>query len=73
MKKIIKHGYTSKYKTECYECGCEFIYESNDTYIGEVKYGISTHVTCPDCGTELLHDANYNLLTDDEDEEENDN
>lgn len=72
MKTIIKRGNTSKYKTECYECGCVFIYESNDVYIGEVKYGIATHVTCPDCGEELLHDEYCNILTDyeydDEDE-----
>lgn len=62
MKKIIKHGNSFKYKTECYECGCEFIYESSDTYIGEEKYGISLYVTCPDCGAELLHEE-YNILT----------
>lgn len=65
MKKIIKHGNTFKYKTECYECSCEFIYESNDTYSGEEKYGISKYVTCPDCGAELLHEE-YNILTDKE-------
>lgn len=66
MKQIIKHGNTAKYKTKCYDCGCEFIYENNDTYIGVIKYGVSTYVTCPDCGEELIHDANYNILTDDE-------
>lgn len=69
MKKIIKRGNTFKYITECYECGCEFTYESNDIYYGEVQYGISTHVTCPDCGTELLHDSS-NILTDDDDDDE---
>lgn len=67
MKKIIKHGNTFKYITECYECGCVFTYESKDIDKNKVKYGISAHVTCPDCGEELLHDSG-NILTDDDDE-----
>lgn len=44
---ILKHG-TNTYFQRCLKCGCEFIYEKNDTIDSN-----NIKITCPDCGKVL--------------------
>jgi len=46
MKEIIEHGYT-KFKGECFTCGCKFTYEIDDL--------TGSCVICPDCGHYVNH------------------
>lgn len=51
MITILKHG-TNTYFQRCWKCGCEFIYEKNDTieWLGNSN---NIKITCPDCGEAL--------------------
>lgn len=51
MKKILKEG--SKFRIKCPYCDCEFEYESDDIFYGEVL-GVSV-VSCPNCHNILNH------------------
>lgn len=49
MIKIIKHGDTYK-KLKCEECGCEYIFSDNETYLSENYGERHYYVKCPECG-----------------------
>ena len=51
MKKILKGA--SRFRIKCPYCDCEFEYESDDIFYGEVLWGAS--VSCPNCHNILNH------------------
>ena len=52
MKKILRKAF-SKYRSKCPYCDCEFEYESDDIFYGEVLGGAA--VSCPNCHNILNH------------------
>lgn len=52
MKKILRKT-TSKYRAKCPYCDCEFEYESDDIFYGNVTGGAA--VSCPNCHNLLNH------------------
>lgn len=52
MKKILRKT-LSKYRYKCPYCDCEFEYESEDIFYGEVLCGPA--VSCPSCHNILNH------------------
>ena len=52
MKKILRKT-MAKYRAKCHYCDCEFEYESDDIFIGDVQGGAA--VTCPVCHNILNH------------------
>ena len=51
MKKILKE--VSRFRIKCPYCDCEFEYESDDIFYGEVLGGAA--VSCPNCHNILNH------------------
>lgn len=57
MKKILKQVNTSKkWVAHCFTCDTEFEYESEDLHYN--KYINHSTVSCPNCGSEILHRYN---------------
>lgn len=52
MKKILSKTRV-KYLSKCPYCDCEFEYEPDDIFIGDVRCGAA--VTCPNCHNVLNH------------------
>lgn len=57
MKEIISPGYgfiNIKYNNICPYCGCQYIYQNEDTYTNYNLTGIGKMVLCPCCGKENM-------------------
>lgn len=58
MKKILSKGYISKYRMKCPFCDCEFEYQLEDVYRGQIDipyYENQFYVDCPNCNMTLFH------------------
>lgn len=51
MKKILREG--SRFRIKCPYCDCEFEYDPNDIFYGDVLGGAA--VSCPSCHNILNH------------------
>ena len=58
MKKILSRGSISKYRAKCPFCECEFEYQLEDVYRGQMDipyYKNPFYVDCPNCNRVLFH------------------
>lgn len=53
MKKILKES--SKFRTKCPYCDCEFEYDSSEIFFSSMMIGAL--VSCPRCNSALYHAA----------------